>query len=274
MRYSVLLSALFTAKTLAINIDFYTFIFYSGIECKAANVCIPCGTTGCPKGTECGTWGGVSDSCCQAINLGIAEASCSEFSSVLQNFDLTKDGTALTGPTKVGEDCPNPDTAVPLSDYMVRGAEGCCSGTDNIVALNVVGDPTIQKARCLPSAQLGKPAGSGAASSGSGTMPAATSAASSASVAAGTESASKTSGGSVSSIAEGNKSESTGTEAPQTSTGSPTSSVGTKAASTTTSGSTSTSTHNAAVRTTGDPQWLSLFQITLVIFASVIFVSL
>ncbi|KAK6526478.1 hypothetical protein TWF694_005064 [Orbilia ellipsospora] len=173
MYSSILISTLLASSAYASLLDRYTFIFYDAFSgCTAsAGGCTPCGSGGgCPAGTQCGTWGGETNSCCQAINFAYSDVYCSNFTSVLENFNFQNDGTALTGPVQAST-CPNPSSEISLPDYQKSGNVGCCPITQNFVGKKDLSQDVITQARCIPDPTPTV----GSVATGGGNSPAATS---------------------------------------------------------------------------------------------------
>lgn len=187
--------------------DRYYFYLSEPVDCNGRNNCTPCGSGGCIRRYECGTWGGQANTCCRAINLSLPGGSttCSPFKKVIENFNFASDGTAVVG-TKKSEFCPNQSQSINVDDYKIEDASACCPITQNFVIKKNFDDETFDTARCIPDPTPEGPLPSPDASGSSGSSPtsggtAATSSAGSASSTGGTPASST--GGTSSASADG-----------------------------------------------------------------------
>ncbi|KAF3913510.1 hypothetical protein ABW20_dc0100172 [Dactylellina cionopaga] len=165
MRSSVILAAFLATCVAAKRADRYFFYFYAAVEGCNPPSCMPCGAgKGCPTGTECGTWGAEANTCCQVVNFSVKDPVCSQFTSLLENFDFSTDGTAPIA-TSVGGQCPNIETTQSLVNYMEKGAYACCPLTENFVVKKDISQGVNTDVRCIPDPTIENSNGGGGGSS-------------------------------------------------------------------------------------------------------------
>lgn len=150
---TTLLSASMVAATRPLS-DVYTFWLTAPYECYESCADLQtCGssTMACPIKGSCGAWGGKENYCCTALNHEDPEKLCTNFTSTLKDFDVSKDGTA---PLEVGADepCPTGYRAVTAGIKDKKGTTCCPDDLDGVteqqVALSVSGPVTA--VRCIP----------------------------------------------------------------------------------------------------------------------------